>query len=346
MSQFISGSASKCWGGTEATYGSGSYSSASLLNMTSESLSTTYSKIEEGTLLATKTRPSQELGSVTVSGGISTILKPDFIDFVLEWAMGATDSEESYAPSGFDVTSYILADPASQLPSAALKLVRGTQNFLYSGLTVSSLALDCTAGDFVKCDINVSGQKELYTGTYDDDPSATETGSYRCLKAKLYYATADSDEPTNFDSLNWNACSTHTYDVQRTQLTIDNGLEEVPQTYCSGLYANRPIHGQRSVTVSCEMPYSAEFETFRRAYYANENAPNLALMLTFCTKEETVAGTPDHQVIIIIPNVNLDDANANVNGQTLINANFSGSALSVGDTEPIKVLVVNKHVGE
>lgn len=360
MSQILSGSASKCWGGKEATYGSGSYSAANLINMTSESLSTTYSKIEEGTLLATKTRPSQELGSVTVSGGVSTILKPDFVDFAFEWTMGTKKTIVASSPGDgettdnydehYDSVEYTLA-PASgasgnYLPSAALKLVRGNQNFLYNGLTVSSLSLDCTAGDFVKADINVTGQKELYSGSWSDCPSPTDTGSYRCLKAKLYYADADSDELSNFDTLNWNTCSTHTYDVTRTQLTIDNGIETVPQTYCSGVYANQPIYGQRNVSVSCEMPYSAEFETFRRAYYANENASNLSLMLTLCTKDTIDIGTvgspnvvPKYQILVIIPNVNLDDASANVGGQGLINANFSGTALSVSDTEPIKVIV-------
>lgn len=361
MSQILSGSASKCWGGLETSYGIGSYSSANLVNMTSESLSTTYSKIEEGTLLATKTRPSQELGSVTVSGGVSTILKPDFIDFLLEWGMGVKKDIVASSPgdgettanydANYDGVEYTLAPAAgasgNYLPSAALKIVRGTQKFLYSGLTVSSLNFDCTAGDFVKTDINVTGYKETYPDPWTDDcPSASETGSYRCLKAKLYYADENSDTIANFDTLNWDTCGVHTYDVTRTQLGIDNGIETVPQTYCSGLYANQPIYGQRAVTVSCELPYSADFETFRRSYYANENASNLALMLTFCTRDTFNIGTvenpnvvPKHQVLVIIPNVNLDDASANVGGQGLINASFSGTALSVGETEPIKVIV-------
>ena len=371
MSQYITGAGSSCWGCLEDTYGAGipvgtTTADTSLINMTSESISTTYNRLEEGTLLASKTRPAQDLSSVTVSGGISTIFKPDFAEFVFEWAMGKINENADYTwYDGYDVIEYNLADPDEDLPSAALYLNRslpkkGTpakpQNFLYDGLTVSSVAFDCTAQDFVKADINVNGRKEVLENA-DPSPAApasSGTGSYKCTSARLIKKVAGThnlqawflEDTNNKYYFDWADCPAgQVWDVSRTQFTIDNGLEEAPATYCSGLYANQPSHGQRNVTLACEVPYSQSFEDFRQQYYANTNPDNLALLLAFCTKDEhneTINGTtvkvPDHQVFIIIPNVNIDGADANVSGQGLINSNFTGTALSIGNVEPLKVI--------
>lgn len=371
MSQYITGAGSSCWGCLETTYGAGFPSGAqtadtSLVNMTSESISTTYNRLEEGTLLASKTRPAQDLASVTVSGGISTIFKPDFADFVLEWAMGkksntTDDTADDYVDYSwyvdYDVSEYLLADPDEDLPSAVLYLNRSLpkknnlpQNFLYDGLTISSLAFDCTAQDFVKADINVNGHNETLQNANPSPaaPDNSSIGSYKCTSARLIKKAAGTDDLEDwFDNryFPWDVCPSDVlhkvWDVSRAQLTIDNGLEDAPATYCSGLYANQPSHGQRSVTLACEVPYSDSFEEFRQQYYANTNPDNLALLLAFCTKEthkEDGKDIPDHQIFIIIPNVNIDGADANVSGQGLINSNFTGTALSIGSVEPIKIV--------
>lgn len=367
MSQYITGAGSSCWGCLETTYGAGipagtTTADTSLINMTSESISTTFNRLEEGTLLASKTRPAQDLASVAVSGGISTVFKPDFADFVFEWAMGKENEDADYSwYTGYDVIEYNLADPEEALPSAALYLNRSLpkknnlpQNFLYDGLTVSSIAFDCTAQDFVKADINVNGHNETLENAAPSPaaPSNSGTGSYKCTSARLIKKAAGTEDLEDwFDNgyFPWDACPADVlnkvWDVSRAQLTIDNGLEDAPATYCSGLYANQPTHGQRSVTLSCEVPYSQSFEDFRQQYYANTNPDNLALLLAFCTKEthKETFGTeekdvPDHQVFIIIPNVNIDGADANVSGQGLINSNFTGTALSIGSVEPIKII--------
>lgn len=373
MSQYITGAGSSCWGCLETTYGAGfpdgtQTADTSLVNMTSESISTTYNRLEEGTLLASKTRPAQDLASVAVSGGISTVFKPDFADFVFKWAMGkkSDTTATDYAwYTGYSVSEYTLADPDEDLPSAVLLLNRSLpkkndhpQNFLYDGLTISSVAFDCTAQDFVKADININGHKETlkddadYGTGYPAPPANSSMGSYKCTSARLIKKVAGTQNlQAWFDDgyFPWDACPSDVlhkvWDVSRAQFTIDNGLEDAPATYCSGLYANQPSHGQRSVTLSCEVPYSESFEEFRQTYYASENPENLALLLAFCTKEtheETHGGkvydVPDHQVFILIPNVNIDGADANVGGQGLINSNFNGTALSIGNVEPLKVI--------
>ena len=378
MSAYIAGAGSAAWAGTEQTYGAGYYDNASLINLTSESLAASYNRLDEGTLLASKTRPAQDLGSVDVSGGISSVLKYDFIQWLLKSTLGIESSVTSgdtlgYYKTGYTTKKYTLAAPGTTLPSSWLRLLRGTQGFDYDGLVIGSTTFDCTAQDFVKADINFNGRKETYAGPQGvsagdwtawnaTKPSNDTVGSYKCTKARLFsHAAAGTD--TDFgledfatyvaaiEDINWNdsACpAQQVWDVSRTQLTIDNGLEDVPATYCSGLYGNEPTFGQRSVTINCEVPYSASFEAFRQANYAKEDADNLALLLAFSSKETHTEGTnneytiPDHEVIVIIPNVSFDSASANVGGQGLINGSFTGTALSVGEVEPITILVRDK----
>lgn len=378
MSSYISGAGSAAWAGVETAYGAGYQNNASLLNMTGESLSSTFNMLDEGTLLASKTRPAQDLGSVDVSGSINTVLKYDFINWLMKATMGIEESVASADPdyrSGYTTKRYKLAAPGGDLASSWLRLMRGTQGFDYDGMIIGSTALDCTAQDFVKADINFTGRKETYAGpgpagahalnwgTWKATKPANDTvGSYKCTRARLFNHAAAGTTPIGvsdfstylaaFNDIDWSESSCpaqQVWDVSRAQLTIDNGLEDVPATYCSGLYGNEPTFGQRTVTLSCEVPYSQSFENFRQANYAKENADNLALMLAFCSKEThtEVDGTdeytfPDHEVIILIPNVSFDSAAANVSGQGLINGSFTGTALSVGTVEPITVLVRNK----
>ena len=366
MSTYISGNGSQSWVKEETSFGSGmpAAGDATLLNMTSESMSATYNLLEEETLIGAKTQPDQDLGSITASGSVSTILNPSMSDWVFKTALGKVQDilnpadpdtpEGAYTDdydSHFDGQVFTLADVDEDIPSSAMKLIRGTQRFEYNGLTIRTLTLNCTAQDYVTCDIDFAGLDEVtvdkpYSDSWlSDRPDAPTHGSYKCTQARLFATTANSDTIADFP-FSWGACSADVlhkvWDVENTVLTLDNGIEDTPATYCSGLYANRPVKGQRTLTVQCNVPYSESFADFRKTYYANENAEKLALLLAFCSKEKTDWGSgpvPSEQVFVIIPNVRFTNAGANVGGQGLIDASFEGRAVSVGSTEPVKVIV-------
>lgn len=372
MSNYISGSSAKIGAVKEDTFNHiydplTGRPATTALRMTSESLSSTYNRLDEGVLMASKTQVMQDLGSVSVSGGLNLVLNPSFIDWILEVSLGSkahTADPTAVPPTGdqpdsgaeLDEWTYTLAGVNDALPSSALELWKGTEGFWYSGMTVSSLAIDATAQDFVKADVSFNGTKETYLGESTSKVgAATELGSYKCTRAKLWPYTAGTDDLSEWivsetGDLSWdedNCPAGQVWDVESTSLTIDNGIETTPATYCSGLYANQPTHGQRSVTISCNVPYSHSFETFRQARYANENASNLALLLQFASKEmvtyvpsgaSSSITAPAHQVYVILPNVQFTEANANASGSGLIDGSFTGIALSVGSTEPIKII--------
>lgn len=289
-----------------------------LLNMTSESISVDFQKGDEANLIAKKTASSKDLLAVVVEGGISTILRPDFVDWLLEASLGKVSEGV-----------YTLQDPNTDLPISTIVVSRGGIVKTYPDITIRSLTLDCPAQDYVRADIDLVGSKEIAAGS-----SGAQTiqalsfskPSYRCTQATLFYGAGGTAA----------ASLANTLCVEDVQLTIDNGVEDSPATYCSGLYNDRPVPGQRSVRVNFTIPYSSDVDTFRTSYYANADSPNLALKLVFTTSDSS------EKVEVYIPNLNLDDGGANVGGAGIIDSSFSGEALSVGSAEPI-IITVTHH---
>ena len=311
---FKVGSGSVCQAAKQTTWGT-SVTPSVLLNMTSESISVDYQKGDEANLIAKKTASAKDLLAVVVEGGISTILRPEFADWLFEAALGAASSGE-----------YTLAAPNTDLPISTIVMNRGGIVKTYPDVTIRSLTLDCPAQDYVRADIDLVGSKEIAAGGSGaqtiQNLSFTKP-SYRCTQATLYYGAGGTAAASLTNSL----C------VEDVQITIDNGVEDSPATYCSGLYKDRPVPGQRSVTVSFTIPYSSDVDSFRTSYYANDASPNLALKLVFTTSNE------DESVDVYIPNLNLTEGGANVGGAGIIDSSFSGEALSIGSAEPITITV-------
>lgn len=283
------------------------------LNLSSESITVTQNKGDEANLIASKTPNQRDLMSVDVGGGMSLILRPEFADWLFLAALG----------KGTEGV-YTLADPNGDLPISTLVTSRGGIVKTYPDITIASITISAAAQDYVKVDMQVIGTKELNTGETGaqtvQDISFT-LPSYKCTSATLKYGTAGAAASTSL-------C------VENTEISIDNALEEAPATYCSGLYKGRPKPGLRNVGVSFQLPFSAETDTFRTSYYKTEDA-TLSLELKFTTKN------PLEYVTIVLPNVSLNAADGNVGGQGIIEASFSGEALSVDDDEPITVTVVH-----
>ena len=81
------GTGSVCQAGLQSAWGTPVVPDT-LINMTGESIKTTVEKGDEGNLLASKTRNQADVMSVKVDGSVSSILRPEFADWVLEAALG------------------------------------------------------------------------------------------------------------------------------------------------------------------------------------------------------------------------------------------------------------------
>lgn len=310
------GIGSVCQAGIQTTWGT-SVAPTAKINMTSESIATTAEKGDEGNLLPKKTRDQADLIAINTEGGVSSILRPEFADWLFEAAMGIENDGV-----------YTLQVVNVDLPISTLVISRGGIVKTYPDCTIRSLTLDCPAQDYVRADIDVIGTKEIsagQTGAQTVQNLAYTLPSYKCTSANLYYGAGG----TAASSLVTKLC------VSDVSITIDNGVEEPDATYCDGLYNGRPIPGLRSVTADISLPYSNEVETFRQTYLLNEAAPTVALKLEFTTSDT------DEKIEVYIPNLAVTTADGNVDGQGTITSSISGEALSVGSAEPITVTVTH-----
>jgi len=312
------GTGSVCQAGLQSAWGT-PVAPDTLLNMTGESIKTTVEKGDEGNLMASKTRNQADVMSIKVDGSISVILRPEFVDWVLEAAMGAKSDNV-----------YTLAAPNTELPVSTILLSRGGIVKTYPDVTIKSLKISAAAQDYVKVDIDIAGVNELNAGDSGAQTVQSLTltlPSYRCTQATLKYAAGGTAKA----SVTQNIC------VKECNITIDNGVEDAPATYCSGLYAGRPVPGLRVVSVDFSIPYSDAVDTLRNTYYKDPTSPTVALLLKFTTSDA------DESVEIYIPHVSITSADNNVGGAGLIDASFSGEAISVGSTEPITITVNHKE---
>lgn len=320
---FITGTGTKMLWLKETSFGSTptAKTSSSLINLTSEGLSTAVDKGDEGNLLASKTATDRVLLSITTSGSVSSILRPEFADILFTMALGsvATVSDTSI-PTGYSQKKYTLNNAGVVLPSFSCFLNRGTGYKTYSGMTIGTTSIEATANDFVKISNDLTGYKEstTYLSTTDAttlDGKSYSKPSYRCTKAELKFGG-------------------NVFDVEGCTININNNLVEAPKTYASGLYSGQPQPAQREVTVSFNIPYSADVETLKNTYLITED--NASIVLKFTTSDE------NEFVEVTLPNVAITNVTNNVSGTGLVDASVEGTALSVGTAEPITIIAQSK----
>ncbi|MBR6235027.1 MAG: hypothetical protein IKR01_04175 [Spirochaetales bacterium] len=312
------GTGSVCQAGLQSAWGT-PVTPDTLLNLTGESIKTTVEKGDEGNLLASKTRNQADVMSVKVEGSLSLILRPEFVDWLLEAALG-----------GKNDNVYTLVPPNTELPVSTILLSRGGIVKTYPDVTVKSIKISAAAQDYVKVDIDLAGVRELNageTGAQTVQTISFTLPSYRCTQATLKYAVGGTAKGS----------VTQTICVKECNIGIDNGTEDAPATYCSGLYAGRPVPGLRVVSVDFSIPYSDAVDTLRNTYYKDPASPTVALLLKFTTSD------PDESIEVYIPHVSITSADGNVGGAGIIDSSFSGEALSIGNAEPITITVNHKE---
>lgn len=299
--------------GKEGAFGTPATATA-MVNLTSESIVESYEKGDEGSLLASKTATDKDLLGVSVGGSVSFVLRPEFAGLLFHGAMGGADAVTE-ATDGFYNHTINLCAVNEDLPSLTFKMDRKAKNSIYAGCTISTLQLDCVAGDYVKGSFDIVGTYEN-TGTLDSVSTYT-IPSYRCVDATCSY-----------DNL--------TFDVSSVTIKIDNGLVDAPKTFSSGLYKGQPQHGKRTVTVDFEIPYSRDLDNQVVVWKTKGNIP-----FTITLKANN--HNDDYTITINLPHVTLDSYSHSVGGTGLVTASGSGEALSKGSDEPITVVIKDRH---
>ena len=309
---FLTGTGASLQIGKESSFALAVAPSA-LVDLTSESIKFSVEKGDEGSLLGSKTAMNRDILSASVEGSVSFILRPECAGLLLHAAMGGADLCEQVASSDFYTHTMGLCDVNESLPSLTVIVDRKAAVKRYAGCTISAFSLECAAGDYVKGSIDIKGTHEE-SGSLNASVSRFSHRPYRCTSATFTIAGL-------------------TYDISSASIKIDNALEIAPRTYASGLYAGRPQHGRRSVTINFEIPYSTEVESLKSTYLTAEEGA--AVTLSFSSP------TPGYGISITVPHVAIGEVDANVSGTGILSSTISGEALSVGTEEPITVVITD-----
>ena len=244
--------------GAEETYGTAVEPDV-LVDLTSEGIALTVEKGDEGSLLASKTAMTRDLLAATVSGSVSAILRPEGAPLLFLLAMGGVDVVASEGDDGRYTHTFTLCGANEDLPGCTIVVDRRASVKRYAGCTVGSLSIEAAAGDYVKANLDITGVREE-AGQLNSALKGFSIPSYRCTAAVFKIGG-------------------QVYDITTSTVTIDNALESAPRTYGSGLYAGRPQHGRRNVTVSFEIPYSSEVEELKSDFLTSEENASIARLL-------------------------------------------------------------------
>lgn len=310
---FYTGTGTQLQIGKELSFGEAA-TPTDIVNLTSESIKVSVEKGDEGSLLGSKTAMNRDLLAITVEGSVSFILRPEFAGLLFHAALGGEDTCTQVDTTDLYNHTIGLCDVNEQLPSLTFVVDRKAATKRYVGCTISALSLDVAAGDYVKGSVDVKGTKEE-SGTINASLKGFTIPSYRCTNATFHLAGTK-------------------YDITSASLKIDNALESAPRTYASGLYASQPQHGKRNITISFEIPYSAAVENLKDTYLISEE--NASVELSFSSSQ------PGHTIRISLAHVAMSDVDASVSGTGILSATIAGEALSVGNDEPITVVITDE----
>lgn len=308
------GSGSQCQIGKESAYGT-PVSATKAINFTSESVKLTVDKRDEGNLISSVSPTARDLMAAKVDGSVSFILRPDFAGFLFKAAFGGTDVITASSPVvGSTKHTIALAAANASLPSYTLIMDRKVSVKKYSGMKIDTLQLDAKAGDYVKGSFTIKAKDES-TGTAASI-AATSLMSYKCVGGTLTLAGTP-------------------YDINGATVKLNNKLQDVPQTYTSGLYNPEPIHGMREITLDFDIPYDTNIDTIRDTNLTTET--KIATAVLTLISPSMITGTTPYKVVLTLNNVAITDVTSNVSGSGIITAKVSGIALAVGATAPATV---------
>lgn len=314
-----SGTGSKVEIGKEAVYGT-PVAGVKNANILSESIRLNANKTVEDTLVAAKTASGKLLMGLDVSGYFTGILKPENAGYLLHLALGGTDTVSLDTPVAGATTHQIVAAAANgTMPSFTTIVDRRVSIKKYSGCKMQSFKLEGAAGDYVRYTASILAK---------DEAAGTLAGIALALKS---FKTVNATLTIGGTSIS----------AKKVTLNIGNALQEVGQTYGTGLYKAEPIHGTREITIDVELNYETVVDTIDTANYQTDTV--VGSVVWTMESPSYVTGTTPYKVTVTLNNVVIDGIERNVNGAAIIPARITGTATTVSSTEPISAAVIDGH---
>lgn len=310
---FNKGAGATCAIGKESAWGT-AVADTLLLNFASETLGVNPKKVEEESLLASKAKAALDLMALSASGDVVLILKPENAGFIMKAALGGTDTVTN--PSGQYLHTIPAQSATGSIPSYTIFVNRKQAIKKYSGSKVASLKLSAKVGDYVRATVSWKCKDEA-AGTIATSAVPSKK-AYKMIGATLTVGGVAME-------------------ITSVDLGIDNQLDDGLQTNVSGLYITEPVHGQRVITISWEMPDCAASQTLRDTNFLAETV--VASIVLHLESPEIITGAYKYRMDITLNNVAITEAKVNVSGKDIITMSCAGEATAVGSTEPISAAI-------
>lgn len=289
------------------------------INFLSEGISLEVERIQEESLLLSKTSRSMDVMSYNVSGDFAVILKPENIKQLFYLTMGVEGS-----PTLVDGSTavyehqFTLMEPDGSLPSFTAVIDRKISVPAYTGLKMQSMSLEASSKDYIRGTFNVQGSGKEEDGAVENLPIPV-------LKAYRFVNGVLTLDGTEFG------------DVSNVSIEVNNNLDEGVSTLGSGYYSSEGEHNEREITINIDCFYNAASNTIREQKYKEDGA-TANIELTFESPEEIEDGEKN-RFTIQLPNVVITEANPNVGGKDKIEITLNGTALETETEEAITALV-------
>jgi hypothetical protein len=314
---FNTGSGARLAIGKESVWGT-PVADTMLINYGSESLAPAVKKTEEESLLAAKAAAGYDLMGINVAGDFSGILKPENAGFIIKAALGGTDTNVPNHGGVTGQTQHTIIGAAANgvFPSYTLIVDRKAAIKRYSGCKVDNLKITAKSGDYVRFTVTVKGKDES-TGTIATAVPPTKK-AYKMIGATLNLGASAME-------------------ITSVELDYQNQMDDGVQTNVTGVYMSEPLHAQRKIGLTIEVPYDAASEAIRTTNFLTEAV--LATAVLHLESPEIITAASKFRADITLANVAILEAKVNIGGPGVIMMSIKAEATAVGATEPISAVI-------
>lgn len=215
--------------------------------VSSESLSYSANKTEEGLLTGGVGKSMVETMSLHTEGDISTLAKPQSVGYILGGLTGSEEvASEADENSKYKHTFKPIGNKESDsLPSFSFTVNRGINTQVYTGTKFNSVSFSAAAEDRLQLTLSTVGKNEEQNGSLNENLKPETNKAF-----KFHQASVLMD-------------GSKIADITSIQFDYNNNLDSSVFTTDTGLYCKEMECGTREVTAQFEALYTTNTEAIR-----------------------------------------------------------------------------------
>lgn len=222
--------------------------------VSSESLSYSANKTDEGLLTGGVGKAMSETMSLHTEGDISTLAKPISVGYILGGLTGTEElASEADENSKYKHTFKPIGNKESDsLPSFSFTVNRGIDTQVYTGTKFNSCSFSASAEDRLQLTLSTVGKNEEQNGTLNNTLKPETSKAFKFHQASVFMDSAKIA------------------DIKSIKFDYNNNLDSSIFTTDTGLYCKEMECGTREITAQFEALYTSNTETIRNGKFKTD----------------------------------------------------------------------------